>query len=332
MAYYRGNGTESGIAAVVVAIKDFLTNTVGWRVEGTGSLNGATWWGVGSSGEAGTKTLHVGLYPRRESATVGSLQMWPSRCYCAVNGFTDQPDGPALGTCGIAYCATRCGYWCVPSVPVQADASITWWCYADLDSFVVILKSGVFYHAGYVGLLNSYHPEECDIHPFFALGGSCYNMTECYVCAKFWPFSQSGANAQPTSWARAIERSWCCCGTPLAWHCTDICCWYGMNFVTRFTSTNCNTMIMGIHFNKPYSPWGLGGGRTLTPIMVGLQLQETAGLRGTLKNVFHVPSSGLAAEGVITVAGNSYRVFPPVTADGSGGATDANRWIAVRDY
>lgn len=333
MAFAKGTGTVTGVQAATTAIRDFLVNTVGWRSEGSGALDGRTYYGVGSPGEAGTKTMHLGLYPRRETSVKASIQVWPARSYNAACAFNTQPDGPQDGTCGIAWCALRKGYFSIPSIPCTGDGTITWWCYADKDTVVVILKSDTYYHAGYFGLLESYGHPECDLHPMVALGGQCFNLTElCYNCARYWPFGQNGNQASPNSWVRGVERVWFQCPPSPVWHCGDGCCWRGVNGVTRLTTTLCNTLIMGVHFNAPNNPWGMGGGRTLTPIMVGMQQQETRGMRGAMRHVFHVSNVGLAAEAVITVGGNDYRVFPPVTVDGTGGVIDTGRWIAVRNY
>lgn len=323
MSFHRTTGSAVGLDATVQAIQDYLVSTVGWTLEQNGTINDGTgnrpWWALSSTGESGTRQFYVRMYCAHLDALAqtnctGLLQLWASRCYNCACCFCDQPDSP-YKCC--AMLANRCGWQSIPSIAVKSDDTITYWICADLDCFVIIMKSGTpsAYGAGFFGLVSQYRDAASDPHPLLAVGSGDSGIYSDWTFQSLWPFATTCCCGLARWQMRSLaDNSWCC-----------------LFCASDAISPLSPALLMMRWRNKENQPHAASGCHTINPIIVGTA-PSSDGFRGEMKFCYQVSRRGLLPETIITAGGNDYKVFPMVTTNIDAGHPDPETWLALRDY
>jgi hypothetical protein len=137
MAYQSIQGTASGRLDLLSKMKDFLVNTVGWRLHDDQSADAKPYYVFMSAGESGAEDIYLRFQISSSSGRieVAAFQYWDNTSQTGVN---------------------EAFYSSYTYIRAEDTADFIFWLYADLDHVFVVSKIVSTYYGQYSGSIKRF--------------------------------------------------------------------------------------------------------------------------------------------------------------------------------
>ena len=137
MAYHSTSGIATNTADLLVALKNFLVDTVGWTLHDDGSSDTDPYYVFKSYGETGSEDIYLRYIDDSGSNRifVEAYQYWNASTHTGLN------------------VASNWTYTCVKTLD---SSQFIYWLYGDLDHLFVVTKISSSYYGQYAGLINRF--------------------------------------------------------------------------------------------------------------------------------------------------------------------------------
>jgi len=313
MTYHITHLTDvNGPQALYDAIIDFMTNTLGWTIKQTGTIDGSygrDYTILYSDGESSQEDIYIGL---------NWYYYTDQRCGVQLNGYTGFDSAYGYDNLGRMHAEKSNGvYRYLPTFHLQDTNYDHVWLCGDKDCCFGVARCVTIYPNFFIGLLRRFWSRQFDPYPLYAFGSYCpdsYHWDE-YPTNYNWNDSFIGISADRT------YRD---------------CLWFNQD---------------EWHWHFRYAPWDPGTGTTWTHghvpsskkiftsnmfihamelpnnerAIASFIVADETGMRGEIKWVYKLSRAvGLDPEDEVTIDSVTYKVFP--------GTIDLGiaQWFAIR--